>query len=72
VEVDRKDGSTAVFTVTRTEVFRKDAFPTKDVYGFIDHAGLRLITCGGTYDAKAKRYLSNVVVFGELVSVRNA
>jgi LPXTG-site transpeptidase (sortase) family protein len=71
VEVDRKDGSTAVFAVTRTEEFRKDAFPTEEVYGFIDHAGLRLITCGGTYDAKARRYLSNVIVFGELVSVRH-
>ena len=39
-------------------------------YGAIDHAGLRLITCGGTYDAARHRYLDNVVVFARLEAVR--
>jgi hypothetical protein len=68
--VTRKDGSTAVFAVTRIATFRKDDFPRKDVYGFIDHAGLRLITCGGTYDREKDRYLSNVVVFAKLKAVK--
>ncbi len=67
VDVDRKDGSTARFRVTRVEHFAKSSFPTDKVYGNIDHAGLRLITCGGL-DAKTSEFEENVVVFADLVS----
>jgi sortase (surface protein transpeptidase) len=70
VAVARKDGRTAVFTVSRVDRFSKSRFPSKAVYGAIDHAGLRLITCGGTYDAARHRYLDNVVVFARLQAVR--
>ena len=70
VTVTRTDGKTAVFTVTRVARFSKSRFPTRAVYGPIDHAGLRLITCGGTYDAARHRYLDNVVVFARLEAVR--
>ena len=70
VTVTRKDGKIAVFTVTRVAQFSKSRFPTRAVYGRIDHAGLRLITCGGTYDAARHTYLDNVVVFGKLEAVR--
>ena len=69
VSVTRKDGKTAVFTVTRVAQFSQSRFPTREVYGAIDHAGLRLITCGGTYDAARHRYLDNVVVFARLEAV---
>jgi sortase (surface protein transpeptidase) len=69
VTVTRKDGKTAVFTVTRVARFSKSQFPSRAVYGRIDHAGLRLITCGGTYDAARHRYLDNVVVFARLAAV---
>jgi sortase (surface protein transpeptidase) len=67
VRVDRADGRRAVFAVRRVARFQKTHFPTREIYGPIDHAGLRLITCGGTYDASAHRYLANVVVFADLV-----
>jgi sortase (surface protein transpeptidase) len=70
VMVTRKDGKTAVFTVTRVARFSKSRFPSETVYGPIDHAGLRLITCGGTYDSARHRYLDNVIVFAKLQSVR--
>lgn len=70
VTVTREDGKTAVFTVTRVAQFSKSRFPSRAVYGRIDHAGLRLITCGGTYDASRHRYLDNVVVFARLEAVR--
>ena len=70
VTVTRKDGKTAVFTVTRVARFSKSQFPSRTVYGRINHAGLRLITCGGTYDAARHRYLDNVVVFARLDAVR--
>ena len=67
VEVARADGSTAVFTVTRVASFPKEQFPTAAVFGSTDHAGLRLITCGGAFDASTRHYLRNVVVFARLV-----
>ena len=70
VSVTRKDGRTAVFGVTRVDQFAKSRFPSKEVYGAIDHAGLRLVTCGGTYDTARNRYLDNVIVFAKLEAVR--
>jgi hypothetical protein len=72
VSVVRSDGSTAVFAVTQVAQYDKDAFPTDAVYGDLDHAGLRLITCGGTFDRGARSYVDNVVVFAELVATRAA
>ena len=66
VTVDRADGSTARFLVERVAEFPKDAFPTEAVYGDIDHAGLRLITCGGDFDEDTGSYEDNVVVFARL------
>lgn len=66
VEVTRQDGSTAVFRVTRVEQHPKGAFPTAAVYGDLDHAGLRLITCGGTFDRRVHSYEDNIIVFAVL------
>jgi sortase (surface protein transpeptidase) len=65
VSVVREDRTVAVFLVTRVEQFAKDEFPTETVYGDIDHAGLRLITCGGSFDPGARSYDDNIVVFAE-------
>jgi hypothetical protein len=70
VEVGRADGSTAVFAVTSVRRYPKTHFPTARVYGPTDHAALRLITCGGRYDADRHRYDDNVVVFARLVGAR--
>ncbi|MDQ1680858.1 MAG: hypothetical protein QOI42_1717, partial [Frankiaceae bacterium] len=67
VEVSRADGSVATFRVTRVARFPKNAFPTSLVYGDIDHAGLRLITCGGPFDRAAASYVDDVVVFADLI-----
>ncbi|MFC1430513.1 class F sortase [Streptacidiphilus sp. N1-3] len=68
VLVQHTDGSTAVFQVRRLDVFPKSRFPTAEVYGRTANAQLRLITCGGTYDRVTQTYLSNLVVFADLVS----
>ena len=68
VEVERADGITAVFRVRRIGEFAKDAFPTEQVYQQVSGAELRLITCGGVYDDASNRYLSNVIVWGRMVS----
>ena len=68
ITVSRADGSTAVFRVTEVGRYDKDAFPTAAVYGDLDHAGLRVITCGGEFDSAAQSYLDNTVVFADLVA----
>jgi sortase family protein len=70
VRVVRRDGVTATFEVRAVRRFPKVRFPTKAVFGTIDYAGLRLITCGGTYDASTHRYLDNIVAFARLVAAR--
>ncbi len=67
VMVTRADGMIAEFEVEAVRRYPKDEFPTQLVYGDIDHAGLRLITCGGPFDRELRHYLDNVVVFGSLV-----
>jgi sortase (surface protein transpeptidase) len=68
VVVDRTDGSTATFQVDRVEEHGKDTFPADDVYGDLPYAGLRLITCGGTFDEDTGDYEDNVIVFATLVT----
>ena len=70
VEVDRRDGRTAVFEVTKVAQYPKDEFPTSEVYANLDHAGIRLITCAGKFDADDRRYSDNIVVYGKMVDVR--
>lgn len=67
MRVEHEDGSTPLFRVTATARSTKDQFPTELVYGDIDHAGLRLITCGGSFDRAARSYEDNLVVLAEAV-----
>jgi hypothetical protein len=68
VVVDRADGTAATFRVDRVEEHDKDAFPTDAVYGDTDTAGLRLITCGGSFDEDTGDYRKNVIVFATLTA----
>jgi len=67
--ITRRNGTSAVFRVTRVSKFTKAQFPTDLVYGNIDHAGLRLITCDGL-DSSGRVYRDNLVVFATLVTIR--
>ena len=67
IVVSRADGSTAVFGVAHVEHFTKTHFPSARVYGNIERPGLRLITCGG-FNAVSDTYLTNVVVFADLIA----
>ncbi|MEV5806226.1 class F sortase [Streptomyces parvulus] len=64
--VRRADGRRATFTVDGVETFAKDEFPSKRVYGDTSRPEVRLITCAGDYDRKAKDYTDNLVVFAHL------
>ncbi len=65
--IDREDGATAKFVVTKLSRHEQAGFPTAQVYGDIDHAGLRLITCTGVYSHATMRYSHNLIVFAEMV-----
>jgi sortase (surface protein transpeptidase) len=67
ITVTRADGSTVDFAVVSVEQFPKDAFPSDAVYGDLDHPGLRLITCGGSFDRDERSYVDNIVVFADIV-----
>lgn len=69
VELDRRDGSVAVFSVDAVEVYRAQDFPDDKVYGAAERPELRIITCGGGY-SKATGYQGNVVVFAHLTGSR--
>lgn len=66
LDVERLDGTVVTFRVDRVEEHLKDRFPTEAVYGEVEHAALRLITCGGAFDEDSGDYQSNVVVFATL------
>ena len=68
VVVRRADGVPAHFSVDKVERYAKDRFPTVAVYGDTTHRSeLRLITCGGSFDARTGHYLDNVVAYAHLV-----
>lgn len=70
IDVGLRDGVVALFRVTGVRQYPKSQFPTATVYGNTDYAGLRLLTCGGTFDAAVGHYLSNTVVYASLVGSR--
>jgi len=67
IEVERVDGSIGRFAVTELVTREQSDFPTELVYGDIDHAGLRLVTCSGTYDRGKQVYSHNLIVFAKLI-----
>ncbi|MER6910976.1 class F sortase [Streptomyces sp. NPDC000594] len=68
VEVSRRDGRTAVFTVDAIEVYTAEEFPEERVYGSRGRAELRVITCGGGFSRKTG-YRGNVVAYAHLIGV---
>ncbi len=67
IYIKRTDGTTVTFKVTDLKQFDQSAFPTAEVYGNIKYPGLRLITCGGTFDSQSASYSQNTVVFATIV-----
>jgi hypothetical protein len=64
VVVHRADRTSVAFTVDRVERASKQAFPTAAVYGPTTRPEIRLITCGGAFDASTRNYEDNIIVFG--------
>ncbi len=62
VEIERADGDFVTFAVQSVETVDKQEFPTTAVYGPTPVPELRLITCGGFFDAADGHYTANVIV----------
>lgn len=67
IYIEREDGTTVHFKVESLERPAQSEFPTARVYGDIDYAGLRLITCSGIYVRGTQRYTHNLIVYARLV-----
>jgi hypothetical protein len=65
VLVDRADGSTIRFRVSRLLRVLKTGFPTDLVYAPTLEPSLRLVTCGGGFDHARGSYLDNVIVYAD-------
>jgi hypothetical protein len=62
VLVDLADGTTERFRVTGHQQVAKSQFPADLVYSPTLETILRLVTCGGTFDASTGHYRDNVIV----------
>ncbi|HUD06721.1 MAG TPA: class F sortase [Candidatus Saccharimonadales bacterium] len=67
IDVVRADGTTARFKVDALREYPQNSFPTQLVYGNVDYAGLRLITCGGVFSEQTHHYSNNIVIYGSLI-----
>jgi sortase (surface protein transpeptidase) len=63
------DGVVTHFKVTKVVQYTKTKFPDRLVYGSHGTRSLQLVTCGGVFDHATGHYLSNIVVFSNLVGV---
>ncbi|HET7486309.1 MAG TPA: class F sortase [Acidimicrobiales bacterium] len=63
IAIRRADGSTTSFAVDAVRQYPKDDLPAARVYGPTAGPELRLITCGGAFDRRARSYKDNIVVF---------
>lgn len=71
VLVTRADNTVAVFTVTGSQQYPKDALPTDEIYAPVDAAELVMITCIGDFDQTARSYKDNLVVRATLDMARS-
>lgn len=67
IVVQHADGSASIFTVYNLETTDKDALPVDRIFDHPDRPELRLVTCGGEFDRRARSYTSNVIVYAHLV-----
>ena len=66
IYVTLTNGKVATFVVDGVQNASKTSFPTHAVYGKISYPGLRVITCGGTFDPTTGHYADNIIVYAQL------
>ena len=71
VMVTRADNTVAVFVVTGSRQYPKDALPTDEIYAPVGDSEIVLITCTGDFDQSARSYEDNLVVRATLDTARS-
>lgn len=71
VMVTRADNTVAVFAVTESRQYPKDALPTEEIYAPVGDSEIVLITCTGDFDQSARSYRDNLVVRATLDTERS-
>ncbi|RUR03193.1 class F sortase [Labedella endophytica] len=71
IDVTLSDGTVDTYRVDGSLSASKADFPTSEVYKSTPTPQLRVITCGGDYDASTGHYVDNLVVFATLVADRD-
>jgi sortase (surface protein transpeptidase) len=69
IDIVRANGAVAAFAVDGVQKVAKALFPANDVYGNVPYPALRLVTCGGPFDAARGSYLDNIVVYAHLTGI---
>jgi hypothetical protein len=67
IRIVRRDRSAVSFRVQRIERWPKSDFPTHRVYGPTHGAVLRLVTCGGSFNASTGHYVENTIVYASRI-----
>jgi sortase (surface protein transpeptidase) len=67
IQIRLVTGETLTFVVTGSKEASKSRFPTRLVYARTPHPTLRLVTCGGAFDAATGHYVDNYIVFARLL-----
>lgn len=65
LDVEMSDGTVRRYRVTDNVLYDKTSLPANELFRKDGDEVLRLITCGGTFDASERSYLGNVVVTAE-------
>lgn len=66
IRVSRRDGVVTRYRVTGARSVSKDDVPTREVYGRTSGPTLRLIACGGSFDASSGHRRDNLVVLATI------
>lgn len=67
IDVFMQTGVLRTFQVYKVETVEKDSFPADRVYAESSDPQIRLITCGGDYNASTHSYKSNIIAYGKMV-----
>jgi sortase (surface protein transpeptidase) len=67
ITVQRADGTTGTWIVEGSEQTDKDELPADRIWNATAEPVLRLITCGGDFDASVRHYTDNIIVYANPV-----
>lgn len=68
VDVKRADGSQARFVISKVTVVKKTVFPSNALFDSTPQAGIRLVTCTGTFNTHTRSYEDSLIAWGQSVS----